>query len=330
MPQRLTEAQLNDPVIWHARPDFVSVDADQTTGQVLDSLRANPPQDRILYVYVIDSDRRLCGVLPVRNLLTTPADRGVREVMIQRPLAISAGASVIEACEFFTLYRLLAFPVIDAQRRIVGVVDVDMYTDELAELGGRNHDDLFQLIGVHLAQSRQRSSWQAFTGRFPWLLCNIAGGLLAAFLTGVYEVELQQAVSLALFMPVVLALAESVSIQSVSLALEVLHSRPPTWSTLLPKLRSELFTGLMMGVAAASVVGVVAWLWLGDPRVVGCLAGGIAVGVTAAALTGLAMPNVMRLWHVDPQIASGPLVLTIADMVTLLAYFSLARWLFGG
>ncbi len=330
MPQRLTEAQLNDPVIWHARPDFVSVDADQTTGQVLDSLRANPPQDRILYVYVLDGERRLCGVLPVRSLLTTPAEQTVREVMIQRPLAISAGATVIEACEFFTLYRLLAFPVIDTQRRIVGVVDVDMYTDELAELGSSNHDDLFQLIGVHLAQSRQRSSWHAFRGRFPWLLCNIVGGLLAAFLTGVYEVELQRAVSLALFMPVVLALAESVSIQSVSLTLEVLHGRPPTWSTLLPKLRSELLTGLMMGLAAASVVGLVAWLWLGDTRVVVCLAGGIVGGVTAASVTGLAMPNVMRLLHVDPQIASGPIVLTIADMVTLLAYFSLARWMFGG
>jgi len=89
---------------------------------------------------------------------------------------------VLEACEFFTLHRLLGFPVVDDNRRIIGVVDVELYTTELSELDRSERNDyLFQLVGVHLAEAQQSAPLIAFRSRFPWLLCNIAGGILAAF-----------------------------------------------------------------------------------------------------------------------------------------------------
>src|SRR5690606_8487581 len=131
--------------------------------------------------------------------------------------------------EFFLLHRLLAFPVVDVEGRLLGIVDVALYTDELADLDRREgNDELFQLIGVHFTESQQSSPVAAFKNRFPWLLANIGGGILAAFLSGVFEAELQKVVALALFIPVVLALAESVSIQSVSLALQALRGKKPT------------------------------------------------------------------------------------------------------
>src|SRR5262249_706995 len=139
----------------------------------------------------------------------------------------------------------------DHQHRIIGLVDVELYTSELSDIDrSERTDDLFQLIGVHLAEAKQASSLAAFRSRFPWLLCNIGGGVLAAFLSGIFEAELQQVVALALFIPVVLALAESVSIQSVSLALQALHGQPPTMRALAGKLRAEFATGVLLGVAA--------------------------------------------------------------------------------
>ena len=136
---------------------------------------------------------------------------------------------MLDACEFFILHRLLALPVVDEHRRILGIVDVELYTSELIDLDSpERSDDLFQLIGVHLAEARQLSPLAAFRSRFPWLLATVAGGILAAFLAGLFRAELEKAVALALFIPVVLALSESVSIQSVSLALQVLHGRQPT------------------------------------------------------------------------------------------------------
>src|SRR5205823_9779751 len=118
---------------------------------------------------------------------------------------------------------------------------------------GRVRDDLFQLVGVH-ASLAQRGALLgplvSFRHRFPWLGCNLAAGILAAFLSGVYQDELNRVVALAFFIPVVLNLAESVSSQSVSLALQVLHGRLPSWKMIPGKLAGELATGLMLGLAA--------------------------------------------------------------------------------
>ncbi len=253
----------------------------------------------------------------------------IADIMVKHVVAIPDSATLLDACEFFTLHRFLAFPVIDEEKRIVGTVDVELYTDELNELAEpdlvERADDLFQLIGVHLEEARQASPARSFRLRFPWLIANIAGGILAAFLSGLFEEELQKAVALALFIPVVLALAESVSIQSVTLGLLSLKGRPPRWSELAGKLGREMATGLLMGGACALLVGTAAILWKGDWRVTMCLAVGITGGVTCAAAVGVGMPILLRLLKQDPQVAAGPIALAIADMLTLLIYLNLAR-----
>ena len=319
---------LNDPIIQHVRTDFAKLSADSDVEAALDSIRARPPEGRILYLYVVDDQDRLAGVVPTRRLLLSALDTPIKSIMVKGVLTIPSSATVLEACEFFLLHRLLAFPVVDAEDHMLGTVDIELYTDELADLERREaSDDLFQLIGVHLSESQQNSPWLAFRNRFPWLSANIAGGILAAVLTKFFEVELQQAVALALFIPVVLALAESVAIQSVSLTLESSHHRRPNWRTLVAKLRMEAQTGIMLGAACALVVSMVAVVWLGQLKVAASLLGGIAGGVTAAALIGVTMPNVLRMLDREPQVASGPVALALTDMVTLLVYFSLARFL---
>jgi magnesium transporter len=180
------------------------------------------------------------------------------------------------------------------------------------------------LVGVHLARARQPGPLRAFRSRFPWLLCNVTGGILAALLCGVFQQQLKQVVALAMFIPVVLALAESVSIQSVSLSLQVLHGRPPSWAGIFHKLRRELLVGLMLGGAAGLLVGLAALGWLGEPRLALCVLGGIAAGVSAAAVLGAALPNAFHRLKLDPHLAAGPVVLAVTDVITLLCYFEIA------
>jgi magnesium transporter len=204
---------------------------------------------------------------------------------------------------------------------------VELYTDELRDLGGGLNDDLFQLIGVHLAWARQLNPLSAFRRRFPWLMCNITGGVAAAFLCGLFRAQIEHAVSLALFIPVVLALAESVSIQSITLTLQLLHRNPPSWLAIFQKLHRELLVGLLLGGASGLVVGLVAVAWLNQWLLAVCVLGGIAAGVASAAVLGATVPNLLRRLKLDPQVAAGPLVLALTDVITLICYFSLARWL---
>ncbi|MGA2254927.1 MAG: CBS domain-containing protein, partial [Thermoguttaceae bacterium] len=257
---------LDDPITRHMRTEFARLHIDQTIGDALSAIRTNPPSSRVTYFYVVDDEGRIRGVVPVRRLLLSPLDKRVEEIMVREVITLPKNATVLDACDFFILHRLLAFPVVDKDRRILGVVDVELYTDELIDLDRtERHNDLFQLIGVHLAEAQQ-SSVVAFRRRFPWLLANVAGGILAAFLSGIFQADLEKTVALAIFIPVVLALSESVSIQSVSLAIQLLHGRRPTIQAILGKLRSEAITGLFLGIASATAVGFVAILWLGRVR----------------------------------------------------------------
>jgi magnesium transporter len=325
-PLHLCRARLDEPVTRYMRQDFAVLRADQTVAEAIESLRSQKLQSRIIYLYVLDDSGRLLGVVPTRRLLLSPPDRRIREIMVTNVITIPAEATLLDACEFFVLHRYLAFPVVDETGRMLGVVDIELYSEERAGLEQR-WDDLFQLIGVHLEAARQTQPTRAFRARFPWLTCNIVGGLIAAVLSGLFESELSRAVALALFIPVVLSLAEAVSVQSVSLMLQLLHVERISWQTLHQRLWQEVQTGLLLGLAAGLAVGGVAWFWPGESRIALSVLGGISLGVTAAASLGVTAPALLRLLRLDPRVAAGPLVLTLTDIATLYAYFSLARWL---
>lgn len=300
---------------------------DEIVEQALARLRAQPPTGRILYFYVVDRDQRLVGVVPTRRLLLSTAATRIADIMVRNLVAIPETATVMDACEMFTLHKFLALPVVDEQRKLRGVVDIELYTEEIHDLAERTgFDDLFQLVGVHASQARQGSPLFAFRNRFPWLWANILGGVLAAFLSGAFQFVLDQLLVLALFIPVVLSLSESVAIQSVSLTIQALHGRQLSWREHLGTLRRELVVGLLLGVGSGAAVGLVAWVWQGNPHIGVAIASAIACSVAASAVIGLAMPLGVHLLRADPRVAAGPIALVGADLVTLLVYFNLARW----
>jgi magnesium transporter len=321
----VTEANLGDPIVRHMRTELARIHVHLTVAEALAAIRQSPPPARIVYFYVVDDADRLKGVIPARALLLSSPETRIADIMLKSVIAIPAGATVLDACEFFVLHRFLAFPVVDAKRRLIGAIDVELYTDELRDLSGGPSDDLFQLIGVHLARARQLTPLRAFRSRFPWLMCNVMGGVAAAFLCGLFQAELERAVTLALFIPVVLALAESVSIQSISLTLQLVRGKPPSWLLIFQRLHREFLVGLLLGGGSGLVVGCVALAWLDQWSLAVCVLGGITAGVASAAVLGATVPSLLRRLKLDPQVAAGPVVLALTDVITLVCYFHLAR-----
>jgi magnesium transporter len=324
----LKHAALDDPVSKHMRRDFTQLALGQTVEQTLESLRREPPGDRIVYFYVVDGEGRLQGVVPTRKLLLSPPERRIDDIMIRRTVALPENATVREACDLFALHRFLALPVVDSARRLQGVVDIELYTDELDQLSDtEKRNDLFQAIGVYAGEIEEPSTIKAFARRFPWLTCNLVGGLICAAMASVYKAELARVVALSLFIPVVLNLAESVSSQSVSLTLHMLHGKVPNWRLVARGLRRELQTGFLLGTACGAVVGAAALAWLGHVQMTLCLIVGIACGVIISAMFGMTMPVVLRAMKLDPKVAAGPIALAGADVATLFAYLAFARWI---
>ena len=327
MSRVLGPKHLDEPIITHARRDYVALRSDQTVGQALETLRSKDIGEKIVYFYVVDGNGKLVGVVPTRRLLMTGPQVPIAEIMVDRVASIPATASVLTACEFFIQYRFLAFPVVDDESRLVGIADVSLFTDEVMGLAEkRSAERAFQIIGVNVALGRRVSGWVSFKDRFPWLLCNIAGGLLCALLAGLFESLLDAAVVLALFIPVVLALGESVSIQSMTLTLAALQQERVDWTSLLRSLRKELVTAMLLGAGSGLLVAGVALVWKGESMVAGAIGLSILLSVVTASLLGVLVPTAVHAFRGDPRIAAGPISLASTDMATILLYFSLAGW----
>ena len=248
-------AQLHEPILPLAKPPLLVLRPELTIAEALDTVRHVGASSSIHYFYVVDEDQVLIGVVPARQLLAAQPDRLVRDVMLDDVIAIPDWATVLIAGEYFATRRLFAFPVVDARGRLLGVVDVGLFTSEVIDLARQTYDDIFQLIGVH--GTAQRSTWSAFRDRFPWLLCNIAGGLICAFIASRFEHLLAEVVVLALFIPIVLALGESVSMQALTLTLQGLTDGPIMWKRLGAALWKEFKTAVCLGVGCGFVVGSV-------------------------------------------------------------------------
>jgi magnesium transporter len=323
----------NSLVVNHARKDFPLLDAKMSVSDALARIRQEGVAERVIYFYAVDEERRLAGVLPTRRLLTAALDARVEEIMILRVVALPATATVLDACEFFVLYKFFAFPVVDSDKRVLGVVDINLFTGELlasedptAPLPG---NEVFEAIGFRLEQIRGANPWRTFRYRFPWLLATVSGGTLCALLAGAFEATLAHSLVIAFFLTMVLGLNESVSTQSMSVTIQALRSASVTWRWFAGAFRREFVTALLIGIACGILVGAVVWLWRSDSAGALVIGGSIAISLVSACLFGLGVPSLLHRFKLDPKIAAGPVTLALADFTALLIYFTSARLVWG-
>lgn len=322
MTQTIRSSQFVDSVQLHMRSNFTTLSPDQTVAQALESLRSKDLAEKIVYFYVTDDNGRLMGVVPTRRLLMSPPEEKISFIMVRNMVTIPHSATVADACEFFVLHRFLAFPVVDDAKRLLGIIDVNLFTEGVFEVAEtHSFDSIFQLIGVHAARGRRESSWTSFRRRFPWLLANIAGGLLCAAVAALYQGLLEVLVILSLFIPIVLALAESVSIQSMTLTIQGFQDRFH-WPTFGKAMGREFLTASLLGIFSGAIVGAVIWGWKGDVLVSIAIWVSIFLSMVTACLLGVFLPTLIHAFKGDPKIAAGPIVLALTDIATLLFYFN--------
>ena len=317
----------NAPALNYARKDFPLLEADASVQKALETIRREGIGERVIYFYVGDERERLIGVVPTRRLLTAAPATRLREIMVPRVIALPAEATVFEACEFFVLYKFLAFPLVDAERRIVGIVDTDIFMESILESEERNEgvrDDFFEALGFHLAQVRGASPWRIFRYRFPWLLVTVAGGTVCALLAGFFEATLARSLIIAFFLIMVLGLNESVSAQSMSVTTQALRSVPVTWQWFKIAFQREIATALLLGLTCGTLVGIIVWIWRADGRSAFVIGGSIALSLMSACVIGLCVPSFLHRLKLDPKIAAGPVTLALADIFALVIYFTSA------
>jgi len=321
---------LSSPIRAFLSPAPPALREAQTVADAVRELRASDvPPGGVVYFYAVDEAGRLSGVLSTRQLLLEAPDKMVGEIMSREVVRVGADGTLRDAARLMLGRRLLAAPVVDDDGRLVGAIDVAAFADGLStSLEEFDRDDFFQLVGVRLAREGE-TAFRSWRRRFPWLLCNIAGGLVCAAIVAAHRPLTEAAPLLAAFVPLALALAESLGMQSTTLALQSLHgARRPGLRFLVAGLKREAATAALLALACGALVAGASWIWRGERALVLAVGLGVGSGMLVAGLFGVAVPVLVRALKVDPRVASGPVVLAASDLCALGGYFFCASvWL---
>lgn len=311
-------------------PEYFSVLPQTTVGEALGAIQsAEEIPDAAFYVYVIDGERRLVGVCSLRMLVTTRPAQLVADVMLTELITVQPDTDQEEVAEVVSRYDLVAVPVVDDQRRMLGVVEVDDIVDVIRE---EATEDILKMAGAGEELAEARSFLASLRARWRWLGAAAVGGVIVASSLSTFHDALASVPALALFMPVVAGMGGNVGIQSSTIVVRGIAVGFVETARVRRLVAREVGLGASLGLVYGIVVALAA-LWLGhsnDPLRLGLVvAGGTAGSMTIAAAVGTCTPLVLDRMGIDPAIATGPFVTTSVDVMGLLFYFWLATLLLG-
>jgi magnesium transporter len=303
-------------------PGAMRLSEELSVGQVLERLREAPESiEMIYYVYFQDEASRLTGVSSLRELIVSDLERPVKEIMHRNLITVIPDEDQEKVAAVIDRYDLLAVPVVDKENRLLGIVTVDDVLDVLEE---EAKEDIYGLAGTFEAEEqKERHPFVAsLLGRLPWVLIVLAlelllaGGILRAF-----SQRMQQEIALVFFIPVVLSMGATVSMQSATRMAVEIRTDPGSRRRFRSSIAGEAFMGLGIGILSAVVISLFAWSMRGDIRLGWIVGISLVVTVVFAALVGSLLPLLLRRSGRDPSLASEPFLTTIMDVAGLGIYF---------
>jgi len=319
--------RLQQPVRNFVSTDFIQLPADSSAAEAAAIIRQlSPRHGTLFYFYVVDENERLAGVLQTRTLLAAQPEERLRDLMVKQVIAIPETALLMDACELFVLHKLLAFPVVDKTRKIVGVVDVHLFNEEVFGIAHDEHtraDELFQAIGFRISQVRNASPLMAMRFRLSWLLVTIGAGTACALLARAHEATLSRTLVVAFFLTLVLALGESVAVQSMALVLEEIQFRGKKAGAYFGLLGRELLTAIPLALVISAIVFGIVWTMGREVWPACVISSGLGLAIVSACLIGQCVPFLMHTFGLDLKIAAGPITLAVTDIATLTIYLTL-------
>jgi magnesium transporter len=305
--------------------DFVAVPPFWTVGQVIDHMReADDLPEKFSDIYVVDPSYHVVGGLDLSRLLRTKREVPVERIMDADRQVVLATADQEAVARQFERYDLKSAPVVDADKRLVGVVTVD---DVVEVIEDEADEDLRRLAGVGDERITD-SVRQIVPGRFWWLFVNLFTAIIASMVIKQFDATIEHMVALAVLMPIVASMGGNAGTQTMTVAVRALATGElGTMNTTRVVLR-ETAAGLINGVAFAAIMGLIVFLWFGSNRLGAVIGAAMVINLLAAALAGIFVPLGLKRLKFDPAVSSTVFVTTVTDVVGFFAFLGLASlWL---
>ena len=306
--------------------EFVAVPAEWTVAEATEEVRRNAETVEDLYaVFVIDDQNKLVGTVSLKNILLSPARVKVGDIMDSDVISVSPEVDQEEVARIMQRYDLVSLPVVGRDGGMLGRITIDDVVDVIRE---EAEEDIQLMSGMSGSEEPTDSILRISRGRLPWLLAGLLGAGMSGVVIGRFEGALEQAVVLAAFIPIVMAMAGNAGIQSSAIVVQGLASGELWLSDVAPRLMKELGVALLNGLILAVVLGAAVLVLPITGEKVHLLALTAALSmlmvIVLATIIGTTVPIFLHKFQIDPALATGPFITTSNDILGLAVYFILA------
>jgi len=316
-------------------PDYISLKKGQSVAEGLKNIRQKGMEKETIYnIYVIDQGRKLQGVVTLRTLVMADPEDKIDHIMYDHPVSVSTFTDQEEVARLLQQQDLTAVPVVDREKRLVGIVTFDDAMDVISE---ETTEDIYNKAGLtglgEIEADRSRvlisgSLFDVWKVRLPYLVIALVGGLLAGGVIEGFEESLTQITALAFFIPVVMDMGGNVGTQSSTIFNRALVLEQINLRHFFKQFLREMGIGLSMGIILGIAAGIISAVWQ-FPELGLVVGTALALTVTIAAALGFLIPFILHKMGLDQAAGSDPLITTIKDITGLFIYFFLVAQFLG-
>lgn len=308
-------------------PIVMTVNVDMTVEEVLSHIRISAEHDsmELYYVYVVDKQNHLLGVISLRTLLTSPINQKVEDIMITDIVKLHVDDYQDYIADIFMKYQYNAMPVVDLYNRLKGMITWDDVQDIVEE---ETTEEIYTSSGISTDvvdedEILSGNIFKAIRARTPWLFITLIGEFIAVHVGNHFGATLHAVPIIAIFMPLLAGLGGNIGTQSITLMVRGLSTGQVTLSSAFHHIFREMLVGLFIGTLFGLMVAFTTWGWR-DNAYLGLVVGmSMLINMTMATIIGTFTPFALKSIKIDPAVASGPVIATTIDVMGLTVYFTL-------
>ncbi|WP_019548254.1 magnesium transporter [Streptomyces sulphureus] len=329
--RRVTAALLGYPegsVGRYMTPQTVPLNQHLTVGEALERVRARGSEAETVYTLpVVDSGRRLTGVVELRELVLTSPEQEVADLVRTEAPRAYATDPAEDAARLMRETNVLDLPVVDSEDRLVGLLTID---DAVEVIEAADTEDVARQSGSApwSGHYMAASVWQLARYRVVWLLLLLVAATFTVGVTQIFEGTLEQVTQLAMFIPLLIGTGGNAGAQAATTAVRALAVGEVRGSDLFAVIWRECRVGLLLGLLLAVLALGLGALFVG-PRIASVVALALVIICAWAATVGGTMPLLAKRLRIDPAVVSAPMVTTLVDATGLVIYFLTARVVLG-
>ena len=304
---------------------YIEVNKDMTAKDAIEHMRENAKDaETIYYIYVVDNQERLVGVISLRELITARDSNIVADLMSENIISVYVDEDREEAVRLVSKYNLVAIPVIDRQKRLKGIITVDDIIDVMEE---EATEDMYKFAGsseheVELIEkinpTPKEQIFSSVRARITWLIITLLGGLTSTAIISNLDIIMNPTYApLIFFIPVVIGMGGNIGTQSSALTVMTLYNKDLDYKNVL----KEGVVGFITGILCSVIIAIAAFIFIKDIGVVLAVSLSLFINMIVGAMIGAFMPVLLKRLDVDPSIISAPLISTILDITGVTVYF---------